>query len=132
MYDTVAGTAVPSEVFLSVKLVAEIVVASIAREKIALTVVARTTPVAPSVGEVDATRGAEALSSVRFAEGVAGTMPMSSRTFVVACWIRRSGSPRPSVLTARPLAQWFVPVEKTSAPLAAVYFVVVVGVVAVL
>ena len=114
----------------SVKLDVVIVAGFIAREKVALAVVVTSTFVAASGGVVDATRGAVALSSVRFAEGVEGITPMSSSTFVVACWIRRSGSPAPSAFSASPRSQWLVPVEKTRAPLGAVYFVVVVGVVA--
>ncbi len=53
--------------------------------------------------------------------GVSGTDPMSIRMLVVACWIRRSGSPSPRASSARPHAQWFVPVVTTSAPLGAWY-----------
>ncbi len=46
---------------------------------------------------------------------------MSASTFVVTCWMRESGSPTPTAFGASPRFQWFVPVLKTSAPLAAVY-----------
>jgi hypothetical protein len=44
---------------------------------------------------------------------------MSESAFIVACWMRASGSPSPSALRARPRHQLLVPVAKTTAPLAA-------------
>ncbi len=65
------------------------------------------------------------------AAGVCGTTPMSSRMFVVICWMVTSGSPTPSAFSASPRFQWFVPVATTSAPLGAVYFTIDVVAVAV-
>ncbi len=42
---------------------------------------------------------------------------MSLRMFTVACWMRTSGVPWPCWFLASPRHQWFVPVEKTYAPL---------------
>src|SRR5690242_13322631 len=56
-----------------------------------------------------------------FDAGVSGYVPMSTSTLVVACWIRRSGSPSLRAFFASPQFQWLVPVETTSAPLEAVY-----------
>ena len=64
------------------------------------------------------------LSSVMSGAGVSGSAPMSSKMFVVTCWIRVSGSPTPDALRASPRFQWFVPVVTTSAPLAAVYLTI--------
>src|SRR3954453_19149270 len=80
--------------------------------------VAATTPVGTS-GRLLTTPA----SSTIPVDGVCGVAPMSASTLVVICWIRESGSPTPAALGARPRFQWFVPVLKTSAPLGAVYFV---------
>jgi hypothetical protein len=96
--------------------------ASIGREKVTRTFAAMPTSVWLLEGVRWITAGG-ALGSSRMipAAGVSGSVPMSARMFVVACWIRASGSPRSSALRARPQFQWLVPVATTSAPLAAAY-----------
>ncbi len=100
-----------------------IVVASMVVEKVAVAVVETATFVCASDGVVPLTTGSAGSSRRMFEAGVVGTTPMSSRTLVVVCWIRTSGSPVPSAFSARPRDHWLVPVSKTSAPLAAVYLV---------
>src|SRR6478735_3531919 len=64
-------------------------------------------------------------SSVMLPGGVAGRALMSARMFVVACWMRRSGSPSFEGFIARPRFHQFVPVVTTVAPLAALYLTMV-------
>ncbi len=117
-----AGTVEPSG-RLRVKLEELIVAGSIAREKVARTVVAGSTPVAALAGVFWVTVGGELLSSSTMSDaGHSGVAPMSRRMFVVACWILRSGSPTPSALIPRPRFHWFVPVSTTSEPLGHCFF----------
>ena len=72
------------------------------------------TPVAPAAGVGRVTRGRRrSRRPARPAAGVVGRAPMSASTFIVACWMRASGSPSPCMLRARPRHQLLVPVAKT-------------------
>src|SRR4051812_40563735 len=92
--------------------------ACIERENVTWTAAVGCTPVALAAGLRSRICGGWLGSSTTmFAAGVSGAAPMSARTFVVACWMRTSGSPLPSPVGARPHIQWFVPVWKMSEPL---------------
>src|SRR4051812_9879964 len=56
------------------------------------------------------------------AAGVEGGAPMSTKTFVVICWMMWFGSPSPAAVSARPRDQYMVPVANTVA-VPNVYFV---------
>ena len=112
-----AGTAVP---FGRRRLYDAVVseAGSIGREKPARTTVLGATLVALAEGTRRVMSGGElGSSSTMSLSGVSGNAPMSNRMFVVACRIRRSGSPSLSALRARPQFQWLVPVLTISAPL---------------
>ncbi len=92
---------------------------SIARSKVTRTVPSTPTPVAPGAGWRSVIDGAPVASTVRPASTVDGRASMSASTFTVACLIVVFGSPWSNPFSARPRLQSFVPVEKTTAPLAA-------------
>ncbi|MCY1225275.1 hypothetical protein D9M72_374650 [compost metagenome] len=83
----------------------------------------------PSAGEemeaVGAAASLLAVAAVSAGSRVPGWAPMSASRLIWACCIRGSAAaPFPSCSWSRPQVHWTVPAEKTSAPLAALYSVV--------
>src|SRR4051794_26979558 len=70
LYETVAATVAPVEVFLSVTVEPEIVLASMSREKVAVTAVPRAIPVAPAAGVFVVTVGCTGMTSIALIVGL--------------------------------------------------------------